>query len=150
MLSPVSSSRCICNFIPNGETSLITCSLSAGRSVAPTKGAHLPPGGLGGTAEFLGFHNPALPELCQSILTPLLPGKLSHEGVSMLSLPAHGHVTARVASTWWHLVWGGFGTFPSGQSQACPACPARDHCGDHPCCFPCCSFGGFIFPDSQT
>lgn len=94
---------------------------------------------------------------------PCCPGKLRHEGVSMLSLPAHSHVTARVASTWWHLPWGGFGTFPSGQSQPChgprlaqPACPCwhrsgaslgitlEDHCGDHPSSFPCCSFGGFM------
>lgn len=63
MLSPVSSCRCICNFIPNGETSLITCSLSAGRRGIPTKGPHLSPERLRGTAEFPGFQSPALPEL---------------------------------------------------------------------------------------
>lgn len=82
----------------------------------------------------------------------------------MLGLSVHGHVTAGVASTWWHLVWGGFGTFPSGPGQPCHGpwlpqtvpCPCwaplwvllggtitfEDRCG--PRCSPCCwSIWGF-------
>lgn len=176
MLSPVSSSRCICNFIPNGETSLITCSLSAGRSVTRTKGPHLPPERLRGTAGFLGFNSPALAELCPTLPQPphahRCPGKLRPEGLWMLSLSIHGHVTAPVAFPWWHLAWGGFGTFPRGQSQPCHGprllqtvpCPCwaslwgllgdtitfEDPCG--PRCSPCCwsIWGVHRVPGSQT
>lgn len=66
--SPVSGSEYICNFIPNGESSLITCSLSAMGSVTSHTGAslpadNLPTGGLAllqSLAGFIGFNNPAM------------------------------------------------------------------------------------------
>lgn len=173
MLSPVSSSRCICSFIPNGETSLITCSLSAGRSVTRTKGSPLPPESLRDTRSSSGLITRHCQGSAPAPSSPLLPWETeARGGLWVLSLSLHGPVTAPVALMWWHLAWGGFGTFPRGQSQPCHdprlpqavPCPCwaplwgllgdtttfEDHCG--PRCFPCCwsIWGVYRVPDSQT
>lgn len=142
MLSPVSSSRCICNLIPNGETSLITCSLSAGRSVTPTERPHLPAERLRGIAEFLGFDNPTLPELCPTLPKHphphCLPGKLRHEGAGGCSA-SPSMATSQLVSLPRGGTWCGeaLGHFPVAQANLAMAlgfprpCPARagQRCG---------------------
>lgn len=139
MLSPVSSSRCICNFIPNGETSLITCSLSAGRSVTRTKGPPLPPERLRGTrssSDLITWH-------CQgSAPAPsphCCPGKLRPEGGSACSA-SHSMAPPRLLSLSRGATWRGeaLGHFPGAKANPAMAlgfprlCPARAgrRCGD--------------------